>query len=104
MKTLCFASAVVASALFLMPAVAGELVPGSDHYVEATADAATHSVATGVRLPVVTSSITETRSFGYPEATPAAGGLPDARSRTHARDGTARAAVSRGMARDSDND
>lgn len=50
------------------PVLAGNLVPGSDHFLEARADAATNSVAFGTREPIVTSSVTETRTGGYPSS------------------------------------
>lgn len=48
----------------LSPALAGGLVPASDHFIEARADAAANSVASGMHVPIVTSSVAETRSYG----------------------------------------
>ncbi|MBB3950429.1 hypothetical protein [Aureimonas jatrophae] len=46
------------------PVLADGLVPGSDHFTEMRADAAANSVAFGTHVPVVTSSVSETRSYG----------------------------------------
>ncbi|WP_062012622.1 hypothetical protein [Aureimonas sp. AU4] len=67
------------AALAVSPALAGNLVPGSDHYTEARADAAANSVAFGTRVPIVTSSVSESRSYGY-------GGEGQAGSQTYARE------------------